>query len=903
VTASAAPAERSPAPLPPTPLFAQYEALRARCPGALLAYRLGDFFELFGEDAVLASRLLGLVLTTRDGKTPMCGVPAGALEDHLASLVAAGHRVAVADQMEAPRPGVKLVRRDVVRIVSPGTLLVADGAGADARPRLVAVVGAGPGAGERLPEGGRAAPDAEVALVVVDPAAGQVRAARFEGAGALARALRACAQVEAAEVHVDPLLEAGADAGPRVPLAAPWPDLWRPAPVGQGLGGVAEPDALPPPPPGAAGDDPALAGSVAVGRALAFLYGYLNACLGPGGARMAALEALAPEGQGWAPLGSGVLVMEATTVRQLEIVRTQSGATAGSLLGVIDRTATPMGRRLLRAWIEAPSTDRSAILARQEAVAALVADPASRERLRAALVRVGDLERAAARAATGAMGPRELVRLGRGLGALPELAEALVAAAPGPLHGFVAALRVPQNLDREIAAAMVDEPPVAAREGGLVRAGYDAEVDRLRALAAGGRQALAEVEEAERARTGIRSLKLGFHRKLGYYLEVGRGHLERVPDDFRLIQGMAGAQRFSTPALDAHAGAVESAQARLGELEYETFAALRARVAAELDPLRAAARAVAEIDVRCALAEVAQAGGWVRPEIVAGRGVSLRGARHPVVEAALGPGAFVPNDVELGTGADLLVVTGPNMGGKSTYLRQVALCVILAQIGAYVPARAARIAPVDRLFARIGAGDDLAGGQSTFMVEMAEVASILRSATSRSLVVVDELGRGTATFDGLALAWAVIEHLGERVRALALVATHYHELIALADRLERAQNVSVQAVEVAGEVRFLRRVVQGGADRSYGIAVARLAGLPPAVLRRAGQILGELEAGDSPVHEARPSPVQARLAATPADPVGDEILALDLGRTSPLEALVFLTGLQERLRRGRGGAP
>lgn len=885
--------------LPPTPLFVQYDALRARCPGALMLYRLGDFFELFGPDAELAASLLGLVLTSRDGRTPMCGVPAIALEDHLAALVAAGHRVAVAEQMEPARPGVKLVRRDVVRIATPGTWLGPEGGREGPGARLVAVVATAGGEEAALPEAEQA-----LALVVADVASGTVRAAVLAGPDALRRALRACTQIEAADILLDPALDGAAAAGhgPGPRLSAPWPALWCEAARGQGLGGVDERMPLAPIPPGLLAPDAPFARVPAVARALGCLVRYLEACLGADGTRLRTLEALAPEGQGWAPLGTGVLLMEPATLRQLEITRSLAGGARGSLLATVDRCRTPMGRRLLRSWLEAPLTDPSAILERQEAVAVLVGDGGLCAALSELLAHAPDIERLSARAATGALGPRELVRLGQGLARLPLVGAALGAAPPGPLRAWADAFVVPDALDRAIAATMVDEPPVAAREGGLLREGHDREVDRLRALASGGRDALSALEESERVRTGIRNLKLGYHRKLGYFLEVARDKIERVPDEFRLVQGMAGAQRYTTPALDAHAASVAGAQGRLADLEYEAFCALRRRVADHLDALRAVARAVAEVDVRLALAEVALAAGWVRPQIAPGRGISLRGARHPVVEAALAPGSFVPNDADLGAQADLLVVTGPNMGGKSTYLRQVALCVVLAQIGAFVPARSARIAPVDRLFARIGAGDDLTAGQSTFLVEMAEVSAILRGATPRSLVVVDELGRGTATFDGLALAWAVIEHLCERVRALSLVATHYHELIALADRLGRAANVSVQAVEAGGEVRFLRRVVPGGADRSYGIAVARLAGLPKAVVRRATTLLEELEAGRSPVRETPAGPVQARLMGAPAEPVRDEILAMDLGRTSPLDALVYLTGLQERLRREAGAA-
>lgn len=882
---------------PATPLFAQYEALRARCPGALLLFRLGDFFELFGTDAERAAPVLGLVLTSRDGRTPMCGVPVIALEEHLTALVGHGLRVAVAEQMEPARPGTKLVRRAIVRVASAATLLPAEGASAERAALLAAVaVGGGGRSGEGPLTGERVR---EAALVAVEPASGVARAVRFEGPDALVRTLAAARRLGAAEVLLDPALGSVADAA-EPQLAAPWPELWQPGAHGQGLGGIDDDGALPDPPEvllaGLEGATRALEG-----RALGALYRYLWASLGEGASHLRPLEALPPEGQGWAPLGGGVLLMEASTLRQLEVTRSLAGGSRPSLLAVVDRTRTPMGRRLLRAWLEAPSTDRALIVERQEGIASLVADPTLCETIADLLGGVGDVERMATRAATGAMGPRELVRLGQALDRLPLLAAAVEAAPPGPLRALAGALRAEPELGPAIRATMLDEPPATARDGALVRDGVDAEVDRLRALATGGRQALSALEEAERARTGIRGLKLGYHRKLGYYLEVTRGQVANVPDDFRLVQGMAGAQRYSTAAVEAHATAVAGAQARLAELEHELFVELRRRVAAALESLRLAARAVAALDVRAALARVATERDWTRPEIVPGRGLSLRGARHPVVEDALAPGAFVPNDAELGAQTDLLVVTGPNMGGKSTYLRQVALCVVLAQAGSFVPARSMRIAPVDRLFARIGAGDDIAGGQSTFMVEMAEVSAILRAATAHSLVVVDELGRGTATFDGLALAWSVIEHLAERIHALTLVATHYHELIDLAERLPRVANASVQAVEVAGEVRFLRRVVPGGADRSYGIAVARLAGLPAAVLRRADALLEALEEGRRPASERASGPVQRRLIGDGGDGVRDEVLALDLGRTSPLDALVFLTGLQERLRRqGRG---
>lgn len=904
--------------LPQSPLYSQYRWLRQQVPGALLLFRLGDFYELFGEDAKFAAPRLALMLTSRDGDTPMCGVPAMALEETLAKLVATGRRVAVAEQMELPRPGVKLVRREIVRMASPGTYVEPEGLsgpaatpGADANGepppvRRVAVVAGSPRTSwddgvAGVDDGDRDrgdGPDAAAAqagacgVAICDLVTGAFAALTYTGRDARARAVRTVRALTPSEVLWDPALDPlPRPCGDTFPIAPDWVGLWEPAGQEDAPGGPFDPKARDVPAPGL--------GRAGL-RAATALYRYVRDMAGEAVQTLTPLAPLPADGQGWGTVERQRVAMDDATRRQLELTRSLSGRPSPSLLATVDRTRTPMGARLLKAWLEAPLVEVGEILTRQASVALLVAETAHRADLRTALAPMADVDRLTVRAATDAVTPRELGRLAVSLAQARDVAAVLENLPPGPLRAFLPDLTVPDALDRRIFSLLADDLPLSPRDGGLIRDGADPEVDRLRALLTGGRDSLSDIEAREREVTGL-PWRLGYHRKLGYFLEIARSRQGTgdLPERFRLVQGMAAATRYTTPELTSRSQELSEAQERLAEVEYERFVELRSAAKGCIDRLRALARATGEVDVRQALAETAQREGWVRPEIVPGVGLSLRGSKHPVVEAALPPGTFVPNDAELGTTCDLYVVTGPNMGGKSTYLRQVALCAILAQVGSFVPADRARAAPVDRIFARIGAGDDLAGGRSTFLVEMAETAAILRSATRRSLVVIDELGRGTATFDGLALAWAIIEHLATRVHALTLVATHYHELIELAQRLDRAGNLSVQAVEAGGEVRFLRRVVPGGADRSYGIAVARLAGIPAPVLKRAEELLLDLETGTGPtVHGAKgAAPAQMQLLPDPDAKLARELLALDLGRTSPIDALVFLTALQERLRR------
>jgi DNA mismatch repair protein MutS len=843
--------------LPDTPLYAQYRALKQRAPGALLLFRLGDFYELFGEDARVGAEVLGLALTSRDGTTPMAGVPVAALDGALSGLVAAGHRVAVAEQMEPAAPGRALVRRDIVRTASPGTLVDEQAAEAGERRFLCCV----------------ASDDEGLSVAAADVLSGEFRALLFDGPDAAERALEAVLALDPAELLIGP---GAATELLAAPLRARLGDSRL-----ANLDGLDPFHAAPPPSGGATPSVPAAA---------AALEAYLRLTQGD------LLPPLRPLDSGL-PKGTMPLTPEAR--RQLGIGPEPGRPTLWSVVG---RCRTAMGRRLLRRWLESPLTQVTPILARQAAVAAFVASPDLAEALAALLRDLPDLERIAARSAQSSATPRELASLGRGLAVLPKLGRLLADAPPGPLRGLASGLAGPPGLGGRIVALLADGPPAVLSEGGVVRDGADAEVDRLRDLVRGGRALLAGMEQAERQRTGLRSLKVGYHRRLGYYFELPRGRHEHLPEEYRVLQGLAQAVRYTTPDLERKSREVERAQADLLAREAELFFALRREVAAALDDLRRASEGVAELDARLSLAEVARLGQWVRPEVTAARGIEVVAGRHPVLDRTLPPGVFVPNDLRLGDDADLAVVTGPNMAGKSTYLRQAALLCVLAQIGAFVPAERARIGVVDRIFTRIGSGDDLVAGDSTFMLEMREVAHILRHATRRSLVVIDELGRGTATYDGLAIAWAVVEHLEGRLRPLTLLATHYHELIELAERLPRAKNLSVQVVEAGGEVRFLHRVMPGGADRSYGVAVARLAGLPPGVLRRASALLEALEARDRPppLPEAPPppGPRQALLSADLDAPLRRELLAQDPSRLTPLDALVWLTAMRERVLRG-----
>jgi DNA mismatch repair protein MutS len=851
-------------------MMRQYRELKRRFPDYLLLFRLGDFYELFFEDARTASRLLQLTLTARQKGVPMAGIPHHAADGYIARLIRAGQKVAVCEQLEEPGQGRKIVRRDVVRVITPGTITdtqFLDGA----RNNFLLAAHATSGA---------------VGVALVDVSTGDFWVGEEPGAGE--------ALLEAALLRrpAELLLALEADAA--------WVARWAPAgvPVTRVEGGAfgaraaratleshfrgASLDAL--------GVSALTAGLQAAGAALA----YLRETQGDALAHLARIQRL---------VTGEAMLLDPTAVATLELFETaQERSARGTLFATLDATTTPMGARLLRQWMLRPLLDRETIARRQEAVAALVDAPAARDALRRRLEGVGDLERLTSRAALGQAHARDLIALRGFLARVPGLAEELEVLDGALLATLAGEITPLPDLQKLLEEALEDEPPLALKEGGLIREGWNTELRELKQAARQAKAWIASLEQRERERTGIPSLKVRFNRVFGYAIEVSNAHGAKVPPDYLRRQTLVGAERYVTTELKEYESRVLGAEERGARLEFELFGQVRAAVAAEAAPLLRTARAVGTLDALASLAEVAHQRGYARPEVDEGLALEIVDGRHPVLEAGGAP--FTPNDVALDpAGCQIMILTGPNMSGKSVFMRQVALLTLMAQMGGFVPAREARIGLVDRILTRVGAQDNLARGQSTFLVEMVETASILHHATERSLILLDEVGRGTSTFDGLAIAWAVTEELHERGRgAKVLFATHYHELTALAERLPRVHNFHVAVREWNDEIIFLHKVRPGGTDRSYGIQVARLAGLPPAVIARAKAILGELERERSELQAAvtpePPAAAPAQLGLFPPahDPLLRELAALDLGGVTPLQALNLLAEWQQRLR-------
>jgi DNA mismatch repair protein MutS len=888
-----------------TPMMRQYLAIKARHPDAILFYRMGDFYEMFLRDAELAAPLLDIALTTRDrGKpdaVPMCGVPVHSAEPYVKRLTELGHRVAICEQVEdAKAAGKRLVRRDVVEVVTPG--LAGDPEAIEGRAELCLVA---------------LEPGEVTGLAALDASTGELRATAVPGGArdaqgslSLPPALRdELARIAPREV----LLPASADESLEALVAELVPAAARsrvePASY--------EPRTAPAHPEGLrAGDsDPAA-------RAAAALLAYLGAHQPFALARVARLRRYAL---------TDAMVLDDATRAHLELFRNgEDGSRRRTLIERLDRTATALGGRRLARWLGYPLLDPAAVEARQAGVAFLAERDRLRGRLRQALRPVRDLERILAKAARPSASPRDLAALRDSLEALPGVAEALAGADEGLLSGTSDArpeclaepTPVPE-VARLLREALIDDPPVVPRgsrgaaETGYVRRGFHAELDGLREAVAKGREWIAGLEARERERTGIASLRVRFHPVHGYAIEVSKAQLPRTGADYERKQTLASAERFTTPELREREQAILGSRDRAAALEREIVESVRRAALEHAGAIAAAADAVAELDAFASLAEVARQDGWTRPRVDASDALEIRAGRHPVVEPLMAERGeeFVPNDARLGdSAARILVLTGPNMSGKSTYLRQVALIVLLAQMGSFVPAEEARIGVVDRVFTRIGASDRLARGESTFMVEMRETAEILAFASARSLVILDEIGRGTSTFDGLSIAWAVAEWLHDTpgLCPRTLFATHYHELSDLARTKSRVANAHFEAREWGDEVVFLRRLVAGGASRSYGIQVARLAGLPGAVIDRAREILRNLEggeldesgrprlAGHAPARAAEPRSDQLPLFAGGPRPEEAEalaaLLAVDAERTTPLDALALLAQLSARLR-------
>jgi DNA mismatch repair protein MutS len=794
-------------------MMQQYREAKERHPGMLLLFRMGDFYELFDADAEVAARVLGLTLTSRDKTIPMAGFPHHALDNHLRKLLHAGHRVAVCDQVEDPALAKGLVRREVTRVVTPGTL-TEDDLLDPRRPNHLAAVWAGPGG-------------AGVGLAWVELSTGHFQAADVPWSR-LADELGRLAPAEclAAEGHPGRLTDRLREAAPAMAVTDRPDWTFDPATARAALFrhfGVRTLAGF-----GFHDPQPCL---VSAGALVLYLQETLKASL-------AHLSRLRPYRQ------DNFLLLDEVTRRSLELTRTlRDGERDGSLLALVDRTVTPMGARLLQDWLVAPLADRAAIEARLDAVAELKDDHGLRQDVRAALEEALDLQRLTARVSTGRASPRDLAAVGRTLRLLPKLKARLTARRSALLCDLEARLELCPDLRADLESALVDSPPLSPREGDILRRGYDAELDELYDTAKGGKDWIAHFQADEITRTGIPSLKVGFNQVFGYYIEVTHTHVSKIPADYQRKQTLKNAERYSTPELKEYEEKVLTAQDKIYQREYELFVALRDRVAAQTGRLLQTAEVLATLDVLAALAELADARHYCRPELCDDPVLEIADGRHPVLDQTLPPGTFVPNDTRMGPDAGLfLLITGPNMAGKSVYIRQVALVTLLAQMGSFVPARQARLGLADRIFTRVGASDELSRAQSTFMVEMTEVANILNNATGRSLVILDEIGRGTSTYDGVSLAWAITEHLHDVVGCRSLFATHYHELAQLADKLPGLRNYNVLVREWQDEILFLHKIAAGSADKSYGIHVARLAGVPEEVLERAGAVLAELEA-------------------------------------------------------------
>lgn len=863
-----------PSPASGTPVMRQYRALKDKNPDALLFFRLGDFYELFDEDARRAAPILELVLTQRQG-IPMCGLPHHALPSYLGKLLKQGLRVAIAEQMEDPATAKGMVTRDVVRVVTPGTVLEEELLSAKENNFLAAVW---PG----REKGG-------AALAWADMSTGELRYAEFSSGEAGARRM---AEELGRVAPRETLWPEGASVPPGrtvtlVPLRGFLEEgLERRAESlfgVKGLGGFG------------------LSEGHAARGAIAALLAYVEKN------QPAALRALRPPRR---YNGAESMTLDEGAIRRLDLLPEsggRSGAAPASLWEILDHSATAMGGRRLKSWLLRPLMDRGAIRTRQDRVEFFVQAQRERRDLRELLKETADLERILSRLTAGTATGRDLGALRRTLRRAPGAAKILSASAPlagaHPLAGLAEGFHTPAELTDLLERALAEDPPVRLSEGGVIRDGHSAALDELRGLASRGRGWISTLEAEERQRTGIGSLKVGFTSVFGYFLEVSKANLGKVPPEWIRKQTLVNAERFVTPELKVQEDKILGADDKARALERELLAELRDRVLAHRDDLFRLAEALGEADALASLAEAAERGRWVRPEITEDDVLAIEKSRHPVVERVLearGGGAFVPNDLFLDGDQRLLLVTGPNMGGKSTFLRQAALGAVLAQMGSFVPAERARMGLVDRVFTRIGAGDDLAGGASTFLVEMREVAEILLNATPRSLVILDEVGRGTSTYDGLAVAWAMAEHLAgtaERPGPKVLFATHYFELTELARRWPRVKNFHAAVREWThadgrNELVFLHQILPGPADRSYGVHVAQMAGLPPKVVARAKELLKTFEAGKRPVEKADP-PAQRDLFAS--HPALEALRALDPNQLTPMGALQALDEIKNKL--------
>jgi len=847
-----------------TPLMRQYLRLKEESKDAILLFRLGDFYEMFFEDAHTASRLLQITLTSREaGKgrcVPMAGIPYHAAETYIARLVRAGLKVAICEQVEKPGKGKKLLRREITRIISPGTVIEDTLLEAKANNYLAAVCGEGKRFG----------------LAYLDLSTGEFRATEIEGERELADELARIAPAELLvpegflrpagiwQVTVAPLENFSLTKARRA-LCEHFgiEDVrgfeWEKYPIATGAAGA--------------------------------LVQYLNQTQKR---HIAHLDRLTIYQVG------DYLLLDERTQANLELLKSQAGDRRASLYGVLDFTCTGMGGRTLRQWIMQPLCNVKAIRQRQSAVEEFLQEEILRARCRELLEKIADMERLLGRVGYGSANARDMVALRESLKVIPQIKGIIKELSADYNKEILEDLGDVGDIVELLEKALMDDPPATLHDGGIIRDGYDSELDSLRAIRRDGKAWLAQFQKKEIQRTGIPSLKVGYNKVFGYYIEVTKPHLSRIPQDYQRKQTLVNAERFITQELKDFEARVLGAEERIRELEYEIFCRLREEVAQRAEQLKRIARALGRLDTVCALAEAAARYNYIKPEVDEEEGIQIEEGRHPVVERQVED--FVPNSVLVDTEDNrFLIITGPNMAGKSTFIRQVALITLMAQMGSFVPAKSARIGVVDRIFTRIGAGEDIAGGMSTFMVEMRETANILHNATGRSLIILDEIGRGTSTYDGMSIAWAVAEFIHEKIRARTLFATHYHELTELAEQLRGVKNYNMAVREWEGRVVFLHKVVPGGADRSYGIHVAEIAGFPQEVIKRAWEILASLEAESMKEHKERKGKRETQLSLFEEieHPVVGKLRKIDVERITPLEALMKIAELKRMVEDGK----
>lgn len=845
-----------------TPMVQQYLDVKKEHQNELLFFRLGDFYEMFFEDAVTASRELNITLTKRAGgmeNMPMCGVPYHSVDGYIAKLVKKGYRIAICEQVEDPKLAKGIVQRKVIKIITPGTA-INEQVLEDKRNRYLVFLH------EK---------DEQVCLAAADVSTGECLWFIASGAERLLNITEQLFRLQPAEIvmHEEPDYWDKLHEWLRSKLPECAISMWQ-----EELGNYFSMHF------DSSGENSLVHDTVE------YLLDYLHATVMSDLTHINRLHEIEQD---------AFMQLDATAIRNLELVKNmRDGSKRGTLMDVLDFTSTSMGARKLRSWIECPLLDVVHIKQRQDAVAELLDDNLLREAVTEKLKTVFDLERIISRIEVGSANARDLVALRTSLSVLPELKDLLAKCSSSSLQKIYRNMHLHTELNDELQRAVVDEPPFSVREGGMIKSGYNSELDELHLIAQDNKTWMQNFEQKIKDETGIKTLKVGFNKVFGYYIEVSKGQSSSVPDYFVRKQTLVNAERYIVPELKDFENKILSAKEKIQQLEYYLFSCLREKVRAKIAELQQTARAVASVDVLTALSIAAYKYNYVRPELNNKGAIKIVDGRHPVVERLLEKEIFVPNNTNLDSSERMIIITGPNMAGKSTYMRQVALLVLMTQIGSFIPARQASICPVDKIFTRVGASDDLATGQSTFMVEMNEVAQILRYATKDSLIILDEVGRGTSTFDGMSIARAVMEYIHSRIKAKTLFATHYHQLIVMEDELEGVKNYSVAVKERGNDIVFLRRIVPGGTDKSYGVHVARLAGLPKKVLERANEILAEYDNGTENVPavksiESRPQPMDSLFTSS----LSEQILKLDVMSMTPIEAMNALYKLQDEARK------